>query len=70
LGVIDLKIKVLFLIELGILGIYVIPKAVTRYSGSHTWDINGSTGVASINLVKCHEYIGAELNATTNTKKC
>ena len=62
------RVMVLLLIGLGILGVYVIPTAVARFSGSHTWEFNATTGAAGINCVGCHEYIRAELNASTYTE--
>jgi hypothetical protein len=64
----DVRVKALFLIGLGILGIYVIPSAVARYSGSHTWDVNETGGVSDINCVKCHQYIRNEMNTTVSTE--
>jgi hypothetical protein len=65
----DVKVKVLFLIGLGILGIYVIPNAIAVYTGSHTWDVNESSGVSGVNCVDCHLYIQSELNATVRTQQ-
>jgi hypothetical protein len=60
--------KALLLIGLGVLGVYVIPTAVARYSGSHTWEVNSTDGVASVNCVNCHGYILNELNSTAATE--
>jgi len=63
------KAKVLALIAIVILGVYVIPTALARFSGSHTWELNATAGVSSINCVRCHEYIKDELNATSWTRE-
>jgi len=49
------------------LGIYLLPSTVARLSGSHSWELNGSGGAASLECVKCHQYIYAELSATTES---
>lgn len=64
----SVSVRMLLLIGLGILGIYIIPTAVAKYAGSHTWEFNTTTGSAGINCVKCHEYIRSELNASANTR--
>jgi hypothetical protein len=65
----DAKVRVLLLVGLGVLGIYVIPSAVAKFSGSHTWEFNETSGVSGINCVKCHEYIRSELNASTTEEQ-
>jgi hypothetical protein len=64
----SVSVRVLLLVGLGILGVYAIPNAVAKYADSHTWEINATTGSASINCVGCHGYIRAELNASANTR--
>ncbi|MFV2041114.1 MAG: hypothetical protein ACC644_03885 [Candidatus Hydrothermarchaeales archaeon] len=63
------RLKVFFLLALGIMGVYIIPSAVARYSGSHTWDVNESAGVTGVNCIDCHLYIQSELNATVRTQQ-
>jgi len=63
------RLKVLFLLALGIMGVYVIPSAVARYAGSHTWEVNESAGTSGVNCLDCHLYIQSELNATVRTRQ-
>jgi hypothetical protein len=53
----------LLVLAIVVLGIYVLPSAVARIAGSHTWERN-STGdsVANLRCDKCHQYIIDEIN--------
>jgi hypothetical protein len=55
--------KMLLLIAVFILGIYVLPSAVAKYAGSHTWELNETGGVTSLQCGKCHTYIKNEITA-------
>jgi hypothetical protein len=58
--------KILLFIAVLILGIYVLPSAVAKYAGSHTWEVNESAGVTALQCGKCHTYIKNEITAATN----
>ncbi len=60
--------RALLLIGLGILALYMIPSAVARYAGSHTWELNETAGVEGVNCVKCHDYVRSELNQSSLTR--
>ena len=55
------NIKLLLLIAVFIMGIYVLPSAVAKYTGSHTWELNETGGVTSLQCGKCHTYIKNEI---------
>jgi hypothetical protein len=50
--------KTLLLIGVLVLGIYILPSAVAKYSG--TWEVNNTAGVAGLQCGKCHGYIKDE----------
>ncbi len=61
--------KVLFLLSiLIIMGIYLLPSAMAKYVGSHTWEVNFTTGAAGLECTKCHQLIFDELNSTTASR--
>ncbi len=57
------NIRILLALALIILGIYFIPQATAKYSGSHTWEANTTWGVEAIRCNKCHIYITDEFDA-------
>jgi hypothetical protein len=56
--------KMLMLMAVFIIGIYVLPTAVAKFAGSHTWEFNASTRVLGLQCGKCHQYIVNEINNT------
>ncbi|RMF90082.1 MAG: hypothetical protein D6733_04825 [Methanobacteriota archaeon] len=63
-----MNVKILLLIALGVLSIYILPSAVAKFAGSHTWEFNATSGSKGVNCVECHDYIRGELNATPATR--
>jgi hypothetical protein len=57
-----LNTKMLMLTGVIILGIYVLPSAVAKFAGSHTWEFNATTRVTGLQCGKCHQYIVDEIN--------
>jgi hypothetical protein len=58
--------KILLFISVLILGIYVLPSAVAKYAGSHTWEVNESAGVTALQCGLCHTYIKNEITGAIN----
>jgi hypothetical protein len=56
------------IIILLILGVYVLPSVFARFAGTHTMEINESTGAAGLNCIACHQIIFDELNATADAR--
>jgi hypothetical protein len=56
--------RTLLIFGLIVLGIYVLPTAVAKFAGSHTWEFNRTGGVTSIECGKCHTYIKNEINSS------
>lgn len=63
------QVRVLLIVAVVIMGVYVIPSAVAKYAGSHTWEYNQAEGAHGLDCEKCHDYIYDELNATTYTRQ-
>ncbi len=65
-----MEAKILFLLTtIVIMGIYLLPSAMARLAGSHTWELNSTDGAASLDCTDCHQYIFDELNATTKSRE-
>jgi len=61
------RTMMLLLLATVVLGIYALPSAIAKFSGSHTWEIaTGSNRVAQLKCTKCHYYIESEINAAEN----
>lgn len=56
--------KMLLIVAVFITGIYVLPSAVAKYAGSHTWEFNGTGRVTALQCGKCHTYIKNEINGS------
>ena len=56
--------KVLLLIAVFVLGIYILPSAVAKYAGSHTWELNETSRVTGLQCGLCHTYIVNEINSS------
>jgi hypothetical protein len=56
--------RTLLIIAVIVLGIYILPSAVAKYTGSHTWEFNRTGGVTSIECGRCHIYIVNEINSS------
>jgi len=54
--------KALLILALFVIGIYVLPSAVAKFAGSHTWEFNASTRVTGLQCGRCHMYIVEEIN--------
>lgn len=63
-------LKLWFIVGIVVTGVYVLPSVTAKFSGSHTMEFNASTATtkASMKCGQCHQYIVAELNATTLSK--
>jgi len=58
----------MLLLALLVLGIYVLPSVTARFAGSHTMEVNTTTGgPQNMACGQCHGYIVDELNATTKS---
>jgi len=60
----DGKRFLLLLLAVIVLGIYVLPSAIAKFAGSHTWEFNATTRVTALQCGKCHTYIKNEINNT------
>ncbi len=56
--------RTLLFIAVFVLGIYVLPSAVAKYAGSHTWEFNETGRVTALQCGKCHTYIKNEINSS------
>ena len=55
--------RMLLIIGVLVLGIYILPSAVAKYAGSHTWEFNRTAGVTGLQCGLCHTYIKNEIQA-------
>ncbi len=62
-----MRLGPLLIIFLAVMAIYVFPQVLATLAGSHTMEFN-ATGTGSLECVKCHSYIFAELNATDDSR--
>lgn len=60
-----MEAKVLILLSiLLIVGIYVLPSAMARIAGTHTFELNSTGGAANLVCTTCHGYVYNELSST------
>jgi len=64
----DAKIP-LILSAMVVLGMYLMPSTIARFAGSHSWELNATGGAATMECIRCHQYIYDELSATTESRE-
>lgn len=60
------KTQMLMMVAIGVMGMYVLPSVTARFAGSHSMELNTTTGVQGMQCERCHTYIIDELVATTS----
>lgn len=59
-----MRLTTLLVVALIIIGIYLLPTLAATFAGSHTMEVNQTTGVEALRCTECHAYAFDELNST------